>query len=163
MHKNSDTLFIYIGSNRWVALFACLLLLTACHEKRTYSHYAAVNVEGWQRMDTVAFYIPPQHDGLHTLDLQLRATTAFPFTHLTMLMERTTYPTHHTRRDTVRCQITDRNGMLLGKSGISSTELTYHLGSMSLHEGDSMVIKLSHCMQREPLPGIMDIGIEVGR
>lgn len=183
MHRYSPTLFIYIGSNRWVALFACLLLLVACQEQRTYSHYATVEVEGWERSDTVTFAIPPQHAGTYDLQLGLRATNTYPFTHLSMLMEQTRYrktaPAQKgeavsggkTGRwqvvmahcDTVRCQIADANGLLLGKNGISSTELTYPLAQLHLQEGDSLSIKLSHCMERESLTGVADVGITLNR
>ena len=159
MHRYSHTLLIYIGSSRVVALLVCMLLFASCQDRRTYSHYTTVAVDGWERNDTLTFAIPPQHAGTYELQIGLRATNAYPFTHLSMLMEQTCGI--KVRRDTVRCQITDAKGLLLGKNGISSSEITYHIADINLKEGDSLTIKFNHCMERDPISGISDMGVEL--
>ena len=171
MNESSYTL-LYI----WV-LGIVVVLFTGCDDRRTYSHYAPADVERWEQRDTLLFAVPPQHAGSYVLQLSLRATEAYPFTHLSMFVERTIF--HATAKkgkqpkapsvstflpgqvhgDTVRCQITDDDGHLLGKNGISSTELSYDLPLLHLQEGDSMAIKIHHCMKRDPLQGISDVGI----
>ncbi|MBO4660318.1 MAG: gliding motility lipoprotein GldH [Prevotella sp.] len=179
MNRSSHTLLYIQWSSFIVALFMTVTIMTSCNESRTYSHYNTVDVDGWQRGDTIKFPISSQHEGTYELLLALRATDAYPFTHITLIMEQQQYKATvlksikkkavlgkrynliGIRKDTIRCQINDNNGTLLGKAGISSTELNYVIRKLRLHEADSLVIKLNHCMERESLAGISDIGIEI--
>lgn len=179
MNRSSHTLLYLQWSSFIVALFMTATVMTSCNDCRTYSHYNTVDIDGWQRGDIIKFPISSQHEGTYDLLLALRATDAYPFTQLTLIMEQQQYKAtvlksikkkkvvgkRYTligaRKDTIRCQINNNNGTLLGKVGISSTELSYAIRKLHLHEADSLVIKINHCMERESLAGISDVGIEI--
>ena len=147
----------------WLSAVAALLLTASCTYDDTYNHYEPTAKAGWRSSDTLTFAIPPQHAGTYTLNAGFRATQAFPYKRLAFIMERTVYPSRHTRKDTVRCIVADNTGRLVGKNGISNSEYLYRISHLQLREGDSLCIKIHHCMRPDELPGITDIGINLRR
>lgn len=77
-----------------------------------------------------------------------------------MVVEHIIFPSHSTGHSTIRCRITDDAGNITGKQGISSNDIKYHLGEIEMQKDDSIKIKINHCMRREMLPGLSEIGIE---
>ncbi len=57
----------------------------------------------------------------------------------------------------------NKEGSMHGKEGISLNEVRYRLDEIHLNTKDSLVVKIHHCMRRESLPGIANIGIELVR
>lgn len=145
----------------WLAAIIGLLFMSSCTYDDTYNHYEPTAKAGWRSNDTLTFAIPPQHAGTYALNVGFRATQAFPYKRLAFIMERTTYPSRHVRKDTVRCIVADNTGRLAGKNGISNSEYLYRISHLQLHEGDSLCIKIHHCMRPDDLPGITDIGINL--
>ncbi|MBQ7421847.1 MAG: gliding motility lipoprotein GldH [Prevotella sp.] len=154
--KVKDYTLLYIGS-----LLAMFIGLEACQKNRTFDHYEHTQLSGWERNDTLLFDIPPQKAGTYELNIGIRATQTFPYKSVCLIIERTVFPNMETRKEIVRCPIIDDYGLLIGKNGISNSELSYHLADITLQEHDSMHIKLHHCMRRETLPGISEIGIQL--
>jgi gliding motility-associated lipoprotein GldH len=64
------------------------------------------------------------------------------------------------RCDTVKCQLVDKNGRILGH-GITQYQYSFPLGSLQLSEGDSLYVVMYHGMKREVLPGITDVGFQL--
>jgi len=154
--KNYTLLYITITITVATALFSC-------GDNRIYDHYEHIELGGWERNDTVSFSFPCRQSGVYSLNIGLRANTEFPYKTISMVMERTVYPSKETHYDTIRCRIIDENGYLVGKRGISNCEIRYHITSLRLNKNDSIKIKINHCMRREIIPGLSEIGIDAAR
>ncbi|MCR5076721.1 MAG: gliding motility lipoprotein GldH [Prevotella sp.] len=150
-----------------IALMATVIGAGSCSDPRTYDHYESVPMKGWERNDTLSFNVPRQWEGLYQLDLGLRASQAFPYKEITLIMERTVINYRHRMKqekrfqDTVRCEIINDKGMLMGKDGVSSSEIRYHITDFRLIRSDSLHITLRHVMSRDAVPGISNVGIRL--
>ena len=146
-----------------ILLTLAALALYACSPGKVYNKYQHTPIAGWEKNDTLPFDIPRMAaDGNYGIDLGLRINNAYPFMGLTLIIERTCYPSHTVTADTLDCKLVDKNGNVQGQ-GISYFQFHYHVTDLELHRGDSLHIAVRHDMQREILPGISDIGIELER
>ena len=83
----------------------------------------------------------------------------YPFTTLTLVVDRMLYPSMAISRDTVTCSLVDRRGRRQGTGGISYFQYQQRLRDVQVKAGDSLVVYVRHYMKREMLPGISDVGI----
>lgn len=135
--------------------------MTACDGRKVYDQYVSTPLSGWERSDTVKFGVPPvEQEGSYSLSLNLRTDTRFPFTSITMIVDRKSVPSGLHDVDTLRCELTDRRGRSLGK-GINLYQYTFDMTPCRLNAGDSLCVSVSHDMMRETLPGIADVGLTV--
>lgn len=143
---------------------AIVMSVTSCKDSRIYDHYEPIDVKGWERNDTLIFNIARQHtSGTYHLNIGMRATDGMPYTNLAMIMRIRILPGNTWITDTIHYNIIDNNGKLLGKNGVSSSELQYHVTDIQLHRGDSLHITLNHCMNRDEIPGLTEVGIQLKR
>ncbi len=118
-------------------------------------------MQGWEKNDTLSFDIPTiQHSGIYRSVIGLRICKNFPFTDLYLIVEHTILPRTETVRDTVRCTIADEDGKLKSQ-GVTYHQYQYPIADLQLEKGDSLHITVRHCMKRDILPGISDIGIQL--
>lgn len=68
-----------------------------------------------------------------------------------------------TYQDTITCRIIGDDGRLVGKRGITNSEITHHVCSFVLERNDSLNIAVRHIMSKEQLQGISDVGIRLIR
>lgn len=149
-----------------IAIFAIFMVVattTSCNGSTTYNHYEAIKESSWNSGDTLTFNIPPQQQGSYALTLGIRATQNYPYKQLVVIMQSTVFPSRLTRKDTIRCNIADDNGNMTGNNGISSTDYLFHISNENLHTGDSLSIKIHHCMKPDNLAGLTDMGIRLSR
>ena len=146
----------------WIGWSLCVAMLcVACSERRVYDRYQHTVLSGWERNDSLKFNDIPrfQQAGCYTLDLGLRVTANYPFTTLTLVVDRMLYPSMAISRDTVTCSLIDRRGRRQGTGGISYFQYQQRLRDVQVKAGDSLVVYVRHYMKREMLPGISDVGI----
>lgn len=94
------------------------------------------------------------------MEMGLRVTGDYPFMALTLVVEQTVLPKGNIARDTIDCQLFDRQGRHLG-GGISYFQYTFPVKSMRLKAGDSLRVTIYHDMKKEILPGVSDVGISL--
>lgn len=140
------------------------LVMSSCNRKAVYSHYEHTAINGgWERTDTLHFLMPPVgKGGVFSEELGLRATSAYPFTSLTMIVSQQALPSGSFRSDTVTVALTDSDGNRLGE-GFHLCQYTCQLPDVRLNEQDSLDIMICHYMKRETLIGISDIGMTIKR
>lgn len=146
-------------------LFASLLVvaLCACNEGKVYDHYEHTSLNGWEKVDTLKYNVPHlEESGKYSIDIGLRATKGYPYQSITLIMERTVFPSKEVHADTVNCKIVSPKGKVLGR-GVTLNQYHLHIDETYLQKGDSLHINITHNMKREILPGISDVGIEVTR
>lgn len=135
--------------------------LQSCNESKVYDKYDHTPLSGWEKNDTLRFDIPRlTADGMYESTLGLRITDNYPFMWLTLIVEQRLMPADTIFTDTVKCELTDRNGKTRGK-GVSYYQFRFPVTKMQLSKGDSLHIRVRHDMKREMLPGISDVGISL--
>ena len=150
-----------LGSFLAAALVAVTVMMSACDNRVVYNRYQNTPLAGWEKNDTLTFAVPRMDTtAVYSAQLGLRITDDYPFTAVTLIVERHTLPGNAVAVDTLNCQLTNRHGNLSGK-GIRFHQYTFGMSPMQLHGGDSLVVAVRHDMKREILPGISDVGIEI--
>ena len=135
--------------------------LQSCNESKVYDKYDHTPLSGWEKNDTLRFDIPRlTADGMYESTLGLRITDNYPFMGLTLIVEQRLMPADTIFTDTVKCELTDRNGKTRGK-GVSYYQFRFPVKKMQLSKGDSLHIRVRHDMKREMLTGISDVGISL--
>ena len=141
-----------------------LLMLTAlcgCQKHIAYHAFKHISDTGWDKTDTLNFDIKPQlGDGNYCLDAELRTGKNYPFQQLTLEVEETVYPSRERYHDMVNCEIVSEEGVI-GGDGISYFQYKFHIRDLSLRQGDSLRVSLTHNMKREIMQGITDVGIRL--
>ena len=151
-------------NNRW---WLCLIGLTValavagCDRKTVYHHYEHTPLVGWERTDTLFFAVEPMvaKADVHR-DVELRTADSYPFRSLTLIVGQTVLPSGRSRCDTLDCRLVTPDGTVLGR-GVTLYQYRFPLPDVSLDEGDSLCLRISHNMKRETLPGIADVGIRL--
>ena len=139
------------------------LLLCACSRQKIYSHFEHVSETGWEKIDTLDFFVPPvAESGTYHEDLEMRINNTFPFLSLTMEVSQIIFPDGRREKYSKDCELIDEDGTIKG-AGISLFLYTFPLADIHLNRGDSLHIKVIHSMKREIMPGITDVGISLTR
>ena len=145
------------AASAWLILM--LTLTTACHQRPVYSHYESVDVDGWQRDDTLHFVVAQGiKDGCYHETLGLRANLSYPFTALSLIVRQYATPSGASRCDTLMIPLIDADGKALGH-GVSHFQYDIPLEDIVLCAGDTLYIDIRHNMKREDLTGITDVGV----
>ena len=131
----------------------------ACNRLPIYSHYEHAPSAGWEKNDTLDFYVTPVKEaGYYHEELGLRIDDSYPFQGLCLVIEQTILPSGYRHNDTLNCSLYEKNGVAKG-SGIKHYQYNFHMNTIRLNEGDSLHIAVRHNMKREIMPGITDIGL----
>ncbi len=139
------------------------LLCAACTGNKVYHRYDHTSLNGWEKVDTLKFDVPPvAAKGLYATTLGLRINGAFPFMSMTLIVEQTILPANKTVVDTIGCQLMDSGGRVKG-TGIGYYQYHFPVSVMKLNSNDSLHITVRHDMKREILPGVSDVGIALER
>ena len=139
------------------------LLTAACNRGVVYNHYEHVDNDGWERTDTIHFYVPPvPATGSYRQQLLLRTDNSMPFLNLTVVVEQDVYPSGLKLRKRIDCPLVEANGHVKGH-GISCYQYAFDMDNLELYEGDSLHVYVMHHMKRETMPGVTDVGILVAK
>ncbi len=146
-----------------IALLTVAATLVSCNRKTVYDRYGHTPITGWEKNDTLSFYVSPMAEGgNYAEELGLRINGAYPFMDLCLVVEQRILPGNLTLRDTVNCQLADNNGQMKGH-GISFYQYNIPITELKLSKGDSLQVFIRHNMKREILPGISDVGVKLTR
>lgn len=145
--------------NLMFLMLATGLLLCACGRQKIYSHFEHVSDTGWEKVDTIDFYIPAvAESGTYSEALELRIDNTFPYQKMMMEVTQTIFPEGRQEHFNKDCSIIDENGNMMG-AGVSLFQYTFPFNDIQLNRGDSLHITVIHSMKREILPGVIDVGI----
>ena len=144
----------------FVVLLA-LIVLCGCQQQVAYHEFRHIYEPGWDKSDTIHFDTRSlSAGGSYRLDAELRTDKNYPFQKLTIEIEQTVYPSNEKYHDVIDCDLISEEGVIEG-DGISYFQYQFHVRDLSLHQGDSVHICLTHNMKREIMPGITDVGIRL--
>lgn len=143
------------------AIVVGLMMLCGCQRQVVYHQFRHISEPGWDKTDTLHFDVTPlKADGTYCLHAELRTDKNYPFQKLTLEVNQTVFPSHETYHDKINCNLISEEGVI-GGDGISYFQYRFHVRDISLHQGDSIHLSLTHNMKREIMPGIADIGIRL--
>ncbi len=138
-----------------------LIVLCGCQQQVAYHEFRHIYEPGWDKSDTIHFDTRSlSAGGSYRLDAELRTDKNYPFQKLTIEIEQTVYPSKEKYHDVIDCDLISEEGVIEG-DGISYFQYQFHVRDLSLHQGDSVHICLTHNMKREIMPGITDVGIRL--
>jgi gliding motility-associated lipoprotein GldH len=136
-------------------------ILLACDRLPIYSHYEHTPIAGWEKNDVLKYEISPVKEaGYYHEELGLRISDEFPFQGLCLVVHQTILPSGYHHSDTLNCNLIDKNGRMKG-SGINHYQYSFHVNTIRLNEGDSLLIQIKHNMKREIMPCITDVGMQI--
>lgn len=146
-----------------ILTLAVAAIFAGCDSKTVYSHYEHTPQEGWERIDTLFFEVPPvKVAGIYQEEIGIRTDIGFPFQSLALNVEQDVLPQGEHYQTIKNCVLYDETGKERG-SGISRFQTVFYLTDVKLNEGDSMRICITHNMRREMMSGVSDIGIILTR
>lgn len=152
---------------------AVVTVLASCDKRYAYDNYRSVDVDGWNRSDTLDFNVGKVPAGVYDMSIGFRATGDYPYKELGFDITCTVYSKvkkHDASADSltfksihkrVKCSVFDDEGRMTGKSGISSDDFNYRFDEISVRQGDSVVVSMTHGMNQEVMPGIMQVGLQL--
>ena len=148
----------------YIYIVMCMgMMLMSCDDRIVFSHYESTPVRGWERNDTLSFNIERIHEtNLYAEEIGVRITGDYPFKGLSLIVEQTMQPSNTTTTDTLHCDLIDDVGHANGK-GINHYQYLFPLATLKLDKGESVHVAIRHCMKREILPGITDVGLTLSR
>ena len=142
-----------------ILTMAVAAIFVSCDRKTVYSHYERTPQEGWERLDTLFYEVPPvKETGTYQEFIGIRTDIGFPFQAIALNFAQDVFPQGTHYQTTKNCMLYDEGGKELG-SGISRFQTDFYLTDVQLNKGDSMRICITHYMRRELLSGVSDIGI----
>ena len=142
-----------------ILILAVVVVLTGCDRQTVYSHYEHVPLEGWEKVDTLFFEVPPVKEaGTYQQEIGIRTDISFPFQSISLNVAQDVFPQGVHTQTTKNCVLYDETGKERG-SGISRFQYEVYLKDIQLNQGDSLRIYVTHNMRREIMSGVTDIGI----
>lgn len=146
-----------------ILIMALTAVFAGCDRKTVYSHYEHTPQEGWEKIDTLFFEVPPvKETGIYQEEIGIRTDIGYPFLSLALNVTQDILPQGEHYYTTKNCVLYDESGKERG-SGISRFQTVFYLTDVKLNKGDSMRICITHNMRREMMSGVSDIGIIMTR
>ncbi len=136
-------------------------MMVACHPYTRYDEYRHTNAEGWDRDTVLCFGVPPvETTDTYIEALNIRTDNNYPFRKLCLVVDQEVIPSHRHIIDTLLYSIYDDDGDNEGR-GFSLFQKEKIFRFLTLHQGDSLHVKVHHDMRRHILPGIHDVGLRL--
>ena len=147
-------LYIYI-----VVCMGCACM--ACTEGTVFNQYESTFLKGWERNDTISFQTGAMKEaGNYVEEVGIRINGDYPFMKLCLIVEQTVLPSGRAFHDTLTCQLIDDSGNATG-DGINHYQYLFPMTTLKLDKDESVHVAIHHCMKREILPGILDVGLKL--
>ena len=153
-----------------IAAVACLATATfmSCYQNTAFFRYLPVNVKGWEKADRLEFCVPSvTAGGYYVEEIGVRTCRDYPYRQLSLCIQQkvvstTGQQTAREKKDTIVVDVYDEEGRVEGR-GINLKQHQVPFKSLKLNPGDSIVMHISHAMQRLSVEGISDVGVKVTR
>ncbi|MGZ3883275.1 MAG: gliding motility lipoprotein GldH [Bacteroidia bacterium] len=142
-------------------LLLCLLLL-GCSNHVEYSKYQTFEKNEWYVKNKAVFEIDvTDGQALHDVNLMIRHAEAYPYSNLFLFLT-TKYPDGKEITDTLECILANTKGEWLGNGAGDLFDLTVPLKkNVRFPMTGKYVFTFEQAMRTDPLPMIMDFGMEL--
>lgn len=145
-------------------LVACF---TACRQDVAYTKFKHIDADEWFRSDTIVFHLSPMPDAANLKpQLVLRTSPDYQFQNLSLVVDAAYYSANgqhqllRSASDTLECHLADDEGQLSGQ-GVFHREFVIPLPHLQLNTTDSLVVTVSHNMQRMQISNVESIGLQM--
>ena len=150
-----------------VAFFATATFVS-CYQNTAYFKYFPIKIEGWEKADFLEFIVPSVSlGGYYVEEIGVRTSRDYPYRQLSLAIDQKIISTTgeqptRVKKDTIIVDIYDEEGRVEGR-GVNLRQHNIPFKSFKLYPGDSIVMRISHGMQRLSVKGISDVGLKVTR
>lgn len=143
-------------------LFATGFIFTSCNKGVVYSKYESFEEYEWYAKNKITFDTEITDSlGLHDISLLVRHADAYPYSNLFVYLT-TKYPDGFTTLDTLECILASGKGEWLGDGAGDIFDLTIPLKkSVRFPMAGKYSFTFEQAMRTDPLPLIMDFGLEI--
>lgn len=139
------------------------LLITSCLPADKHFHsYRSMPSCGWVWGDTVLFITPLSDSSAHyRYTVEVRHDNSYPYRQLALAFSVTPLEEPAVYTDTLSCPLSNTHGVWIGQ-GWGNLFVSNHPGrTFTIPHSGSYMLRLSHIMQCDTLPGIYDIGVKI--
>lgn len=143
-------------------LFSIILISFSCRKDVVYSKYVKFDNDEWKRADTVKFELDIKDTyNLYNLDLNIRHADGYPFNNLFVFVQ-TRYPDGTFDQDTLEIVLADSKGKWQGDGLGDIFDFSAPLKqNFKFVQKGKYQISFIQAMRTDPLPLLMEIGIEL--
>jgi gliding motility-associated lipoprotein GldH len=143
-------------------LLLCLLMFTACNNSVIYSKYHSFEKNEWYAKDKAVFEITIEdNQSLHDVSILVRHAEAYPYSNLFLFLT-TKYPDGKELTDTLECILANNKGEWLGNGAGDLFDLAVPLKkNVRFPLAGKYIFSFEQAMRTDPLPMIMDFGMEI--
>lgn len=160
MNHRSRTIRILLAATITVT---AALATASCDDSRAYDSAQPVDVDGWERQDSLVYAVGRLPRGTYRMTLSFRATGSYPFRELGFTITTRRLPSGKTTTKRVKCAVFDDQGQPAGTRGISSNSYIYNVGTLTAQPTDSVTVTVTHDMIQTKIPGITGVGLTLKR
>jgi gliding motility-associated lipoprotein GldH len=142
--------------------FALLVGLSSCNKDVLYSQYHEFTNNEWYSKDKAVFeFAIDDAKTLYDVNLKVRHADGYPYSNL-FLFVTTHYPDGKITKDTMECALSNNKGEWLGEGAGDIFDLSLPIKKSVLFPlNGKYVISFEQAMRSDPLPLMMDLGLEI--
>lgn len=148
--------------NRSSSLLVFTLFLASCGKDVVYSEYKTFEAYEWHAKDKVKFELDMNDtQSLHNISLMIRHADDYPFSNI-FLFVTTAYPDGVVRRDTMEVMLANSKGEWQGDGAGDIFDLNVPIKkNVRFPLSGHYSFTFEQAMRTDPLPQIMDFGLEI--
>lgn len=157
MILNRKTIKLLVG-----LLFVAGMIFTSCSKGVVFSQYQNFEGNEWYSKNKVTFETEvTDGNSLHDISLMVRHSDAYPYSNLFLFLT-TKYPDGKTTTDTLECILANGRGEWMGDGAGDIFDITIPLKkSVRFPLTGKYSFTFEQAMRTDPLPLIMDFGMEI--
>ncbi len=143
-------------------LVACFVFATSCNKNVVYSKYQTLENSEWYNKNKLVFETDIANaQSLYDVSLMVRHADAYPYSNLFVFLN-TKYPDGKTTVDTLECILSNSKGEWMGNGAGDIFDITIPLKkNMRFPLTGKYTFTFEQGMRTDPLPLIMDFGMEI--
>ena len=157
-----------IGKIMVAVAFLATATFVSCYQNTAFYRYFPVNIEGWEKADFLEYSVPSVSlGGYYVEEIGVSTSRDYPYRQLSLAIQQKVISTTgeqpmRVKKDTIVIDVYDEEGRVEGR-GVNLKQHTIPFKSLRLHPGDSIMMRISHNMQRLSVKGVSDVGVKVTR
>lgn len=148
--------------NKYIIIFICSILLSACNKNIVYSKYITFKDNEWFAKDKAVFDVEiTDNANLNDISLMIRHADSYPFSNI-FLFVTTKYPDGKILTDTMEVVLANNKGEWQGSGAGDIFDLTVPIKkNVKFPQTGKYQFIFEQGMRQDPLQMMMDFGFEI--
>ena len=148
--------------NKYIIIFICSILLSACNKNIVYSKYITFKDNEWFAKDKAVFDVEiTDNTNLNDISLMIRHADSYPFSNI-FLFVTTKYPDGKILTDTMEVVLANNKGEWQGSGAGDIFDLTVPIKkNVKFPQTGKYQLIFEQGMRQDPLQMMMDFGFEI--